>query len=341
MHSSRLKGAIIGAGYFAEFQAEGWHRVPHAAIVAIADPVLERAQALADRWQIPAVYPSAEALLQHEALDFVDIATRPDSHLPLVELVATQQTHIICQKPMAPTWDECVAMVERCQAANVRLLMHENWRWQAWYREIKKLIEADVFGQIFHLSFCMRSGDGRGAEAYAVQPYFREMPRLLIYETLVHFLDTFRFLAGEITSVFCQTRRLNPRIRGEDYALIQLELAQGAHGLIDANRIAGAVPPEVTFGVLRLEGERASLRMTPQGDLFITEYGHSERQHDYEKPTQGYKGDSVRAAQAHYAACLRDGTRCESEGSEYLKTVRAMFACYESAERGEKIQLSE
>jgi hypothetical protein len=43
------------------------------------------------------------------------------------------------------------------------------------------------------------------------------------------------------------------------------------------------------------------------------------------------EGDSVFAAQQHYAACLRDGTIYETEGADYLKTVRAMFACYESA----------
>ncbi len=334
-----LRGAIIGAGYFAGFQAEAWRRISAVEIVAVVDPLLARAQEFAERFDIPRVYPKAEEMFEHEALDLVDIATRPDSHSALVQLAAAHRTAIICQKPMAPTWEECVAMVKLCHAAPVRLLIHENWRWQAWYQEIKKLMEANVFGHIFHLGFCLRSGDGRGAEPYAVQPYFRAMPRLLIYETLVHFLDTFRFLAGEIATVFCQTRRINPLIVGEDFALIQLGFTSGANGLIDANRMAGPMPPEVAFGVFTLEGERAALRMTPQGDLFVTEYGQPERQHHYRKPESGYKGDSVFAAQQHYAECLRDGTPCESEGDEYLKTVRAMFACYESAATGRVISL--
>lgn len=339
MHSLPLRGAIIGAGYFAGYQAEGWQRVSDVEIVAVVDPVLERAQTFAKQWQITAVYPDVAALFAHETLDFVDIATRPDSHVALVEAAAAQQIHVICQKPMAPTWDECVAMVQHCREAQVRLLIHENWRWQAWYREIKTLIDADVLGPIFHLGFCMRSGDGRGAEPYPVQPYFRDMPQLLIYETLVHFLDTFRFLAGEIASVFCQTHHLNPHIVGEDCVLIQLEFVNRAQGLIDANRIAGAVPPDVAFGVLTLEGERGALRMNGQGDLFVTRYGQPEVQHHYEKPSHGYKGDSVKAAQEHFAACLRTGAPCESEGSEYLKTARAMFACYEAAATGAKVQL--
>lgn len=332
MSGKQLKGAIIGAGFFADFQAEAWQRIPVATITAVVDPLADRAQAFAARWNIPQIYADAETMLRVENPDFVDIATRPDSHLSLVELVAAQGAQVICQKPMAPTWEESVRMVEFCQRAKVRLLIHENWRWQAWYREIKKLIEHGLFGRIFHLGFCLRSGDGRGRDIYPAQPYFKEMPRLLIYETLVHFLDTFRFLSGEIETVFCQTRRINPLILGEDYAVIQVGFVNGAYGLIDANRISGPVPPDVAFGVFTLEGERAKLRMTSQGDLFITEYGQPEILHHYQKPEQGYKGDSVKAAQVHYADCLLTGKKCESEGAEYLKTVSATFACYESNE---------
>ncbi len=339
MREQRLRGAMIGAGYFAGFQAEAWQRIPAVEVVAVADAKLERAHALAGRFGIPRVYTTAEELLAQESLDFVDIVTRPDSHLALTQLAARHQVGVICQKPMAETWDECLAMVELCRSAQVRLLIHENWRWQAWYREVKTLIDAGVFGEVFHLGFCLRNGDGRGGDPYEVQPYFRAMPRLLIYETLVHFLDTFHFLVGEIESVFCQTRRINPLIVGEDYALIQLGFTDGAHGLIDANRISGAVPPDVAFGVFTLEGERAALRMTPRGELFIREYGQTERQHEYKIPAMGYKGDSVFAAQQHYAACLRDGSQCETEGEAYLNTVRAMFACYESAATGRIILL--
>lgn len=340
MSKTKLKGAIIGTGFFAGFQAEAWQRLPDVEIVAAADPLAERAQEFAARFSIPQVYASAEELFSNEAPDFVDIVTRPDSRWPILELAAAHHTPIICQKPMAATWDQCVRMVDLCRAADVRLLMHENWRWQPWYREIRRLIDADVFGRIFHLGFCMRSGDGRSATPYTVQPYFREMPQLLIYESLVHFLDTFRYLAGDIQSVFCQTRRINLLIAGEDYAVIHLSFMENACGLIDANRISGAVPPEVAFGVFTLEGERAALRMNAQGDLFLTEYGRPEMPHHYDKPQDGYKGDSVFAAQQHYAICLRDGVKCETEGDEYLKTVRAVFACYESAETGQIIHLN-
>ncbi len=334
MNEPNLKGVLIGAGYFAQFQAEAWKRIPAAEIVAVADSAPGKARAFAEKFGIPRAYESAEEMLDRERPDFVDIATRPEAHLALTRLAAERGIHVICQKPMAPTWEGCVGMVEACEAADVRLLIHENWRWQPWYREIKRLLDAGTLGRVFQLSFQWRTGDGRGPEPYAVQPYFRQMPRLLVYETLVHLLDTFRFLGGEIASVFCINRRVNPTIVGEDQSLILVTFRGGVPGLIDANRISGPMPAPVAMNSLTVEGERATLRLSADGRLWLTEYGQAEREHAFPTTGEGYKGDSVRATQEHLIDCLRSGERSESEGRDYLKTVEAVFACYRSAETG-------
>ena len=58
--------------------------------------------------------------------------------------------------------------------------------------------------------------DGWGERAYLDrQPFFRDYPRLLIYETGIHFIDTFRYLLGEVAHVHAHIKRLNPVIKGE------------------------------------------------------------------------------------------------------------------------------
>jgi predicted dehydrogenase len=89
-----LRGAIIGCGYFGQIQHEAWMRIPGVELVAACDMDLERAESFAHR-----AYASAEAMLAAERLDFVDIATRAESHLPLVRLAATFKVPAICQKP--------------------------------------------------------------------------------------------------------------------------------------------------------------------------------------------------------------------------------------------------
>ncbi len=338
--SEDLRGAMIGAGYFSAFQAEAWSRIPGVKILAVADSVPGKAPEFAMRWSLPGAYTSAEEMVQNEKPDFVDIVTRPESHRELAEMAARQGVHVICQKPMASTWEECLAMTDACKKANVRLIVHENWRWQPWYREVKHVMDSGSLGTPYHMTFRMRTGDGLGAEPYKLQPYFREMQNLLIFETAVHHLDTSRFLAGEISRIYCQTRRINPVIRGEDLAEIHLSFVNGMQGLIDANNISGKVPSKAAMGSFRVEGDRGMIRLTSSGRLFLTEHGKEESPYPSPATERGYRGDSVRAAQEHYLICLKTGLRCESEGEEYLNTVAAVEACYRSAETGQVVSLA-
>ena len=330
-----LRGVLVGAGYFAQFHAEGWGRTNGAAIVAVVDSDVDRGRVFARQWAIPEnVHATLDAAIAAERPDFADIVTRPESHVELAQVAAESGLHVICQKPMAATMDECRAMVATARASGTRLVIHENWRWQPWYREARRLSDGGALGRVFHLGFRIRAGDGRGNAPYAHQPYFREMPRLLIYETLVHFLDTSRYLCGEIEWVHCAIKRVNPAIRGEDAAVIQIGFRGGAQGVIDANRIAGPMPPPVAFGEMRMEGDRGAVSMSGDGDLRIVEYDTGERPYEFEKPSIGYKGDSVRAMQQHFVDCLRSGAKAESEAGDYLGTVALVEACYRSAERG-------
>lgn len=325
-----MKGVLISAGYFAQFQAEAWKRIPGMDLVAVADPVPGKADAFAARHGLPRAYTSVEQMLDREKPDVVDIATRPESHLDLVKTAAERGLHVICQKPMAPTWAECIAMCDACEAANVRLLIHENWRWQPWYREGKRWLEEGRLGRPFGISFIWRTGDGRGPEPYPAQPYFRQMPRLLVYETLVHVLDTFRFLFGEIETVYCQNQRINPAIVGEDQSLIQVTFTDGRLGVLDGNRVTGPVPAPVAMGALAVECTDGSLRVAPDGSMYAARAGAIEERLPFRPPESGYKGDSVLATQAHLLQSLQTGAVSESEGRDYLKTVALVEACYRS-----------
>ena len=163
--------------------------------------------------------------------------TPPETHLEVVGLAAARGITVICQKPIAPTWEESVAVVEAARRANVRLMIHENFRWQPWYREIRGLLDAGILGELFSINVRIRVGDGWQEDAYlARQPFFRHYPRLLVYEFGVHFLDTFRYLGGEISSVYARLQKRNPAINGEDAGQVICGFASGATAILDTSR---------------------------------------------------------------------------------------------------------
>lgn len=319
-----MRGGIAGCGFFGQIQLEGWARMPEAEIVAACDPDLERARASA-----PVAYASSEKMLEEESLDFFDIATRPDSHLPLVRLAASHGVPAICQKPMAPSWDDAVAMVEVAEAAGIRLMIHENWRWQPWYREARRMIEQGAIGEPVSYWFRIRKRDGAGPSPYPQQPYFIDMPRFLIYETLVHQIDTARFLFGEIETVCARARRINPRMKGEDQASLILTHSGGLQGVIDGHRFGDQLVAGEAMGEACFEGQEGALLVMANGDIY-----DGGRKVWSPPEWVGYKGDSVRATQQHFIHCLETGEPFESGGRGYLKTFGAVEAAYESIARG-------
>lgn len=324
-----LRGAVIGCGFIAQFHLEAWRRIDGVEIVAACDPNLERARAAAGR-----AYQSWDEMLAVEALDFVDIATRPDTHLPLVGQAAAAGLAIICQKPMAPTIEEARQMAAVAHGAGVRLMIHENWRWQPWYRVLRERLGAGDIGQPVTYRFRIRRSDGHGHAPYPAQPYFRDMPRLLVFETLVHPIDTARFLFGELQAITAVTRRINPVVRGEDFAQLLTAHASGLGGIIDGHRFLDIASDSPPLGDAEVEGEFGVLSVTAGGDVV--------RNHKIiwrNDVHHGYRGDSVRATQQHFIDCLRARRPFETGAADYLNTYAAVEAAYRSAETGQTVSL--
>jgi len=342
---SKLKGVMVGAGYFSQFHAAAWERIDQVTITAICDRDESKATDLAKKYGIKRVYQDAEEMFAAERPDFVDIVTPPASHLPLIRSAAEAKIHVICQKPLADSFKEVMDIEEVVKNSPVSFMVHENWRFQPWYREIKSICQQGIIGdELFHYGFRMRTGDGWAEDAYLDrQPYFRKMPRLLIHETGVHFVDTFRYLEGEIRSVYAQLKTLNPAIVGEDSGLVLFNFESGATGVFDANRYNEPYhdQPRYTFGQLLVEGSGGSLQLEYDGSIRIKQLGKAPYQHPYTPSQEGFAGDSVRNCQAHFIAGLLEGSPFETNMEDYLKTLKSVEAIYLSGRERREVSVEE
>src|SRR5688572_4246291 len=107
MSSDRpLRFAILGAGFWAQFQLAAWRELKGAECVALYNRTRAKAEALAARFGVPMVYDDAEELLRREQPDFIDVITDVDTHGQFVRLAARHRIPVICQKPMAPSLGE-------------------------------------------------------------------------------------------------------------------------------------------------------------------------------------------------------------------------------------------
>lgn len=341
---SPLRVLVVGAGYFSQFQIQGWQRIADVTCVGLVDPDTTRARQLADRFGIDAVFGDLEPALQACRADLVDIVTPPHTHAGLLRQSVAARLPTICQKPFGNDYADAQAITRLAEEARVTLVVHENFRWQPWYREARRLIDAGHLGALHGLAFRLRPGDGQGPRAYLDrQPYFQQMPRLLVRETAIHWIDTFRYLAGEVRSVYAALRRINPVMAGEDAGIIVFEFETDATGLFDGNRLNDHVAsnPRRTMGEAWIEGSAGVLRLDGEGRLWWKPHHGTEVEHRYDRgPDDSFGGGACEALQRHVAAHLLTGSPLENTARAYLANLRVQEAIYASAATHRRVEMT-
>ena len=339
-----MRVASLGAGFFGRFHLDAWRRIPAAEIVALCERDADRAARTAAEFGIPATFDDIGAMLDAVKPDILDIATPPPTHLTAIEAAAAHGVAAICQKPFCGGLEAARQAVGIAKRAGVLLVVHENFRFQPWYAEIKRRLDSGLLGEIYQATFRLRPGDGQGPDAYlGRQPYFRTMPRLLIHETAIHLIDVFRYLFGEAKSVYASLARLNPAIAGEDAGIVLLDHSGGVRALFDGNRLAdnAAKNPRLTMGEMTIEGSAGTLRLDGDGGVFHRARGaKTETPLPFEWADAGPGGDSVRRFQDHVVRHMLDRTAPQNTGEAYLANLEIEEAIYSSHAQGRKIGLA-
>ncbi len=341
--AERIRVATVGVGYFSRFHYDAWGRMEDVDLVGLCNRTEETGRAIAEEHGIAQVFSDFEMMLESVEIDLVDIITPPPTHRPYIEQAARRGIAAICQKPFCETLDDAEAAVEAAKAAGIPLVVHENFRFQPWHAEAHRLLSEGRLGTPYQVTFRLRPGDGQGADAYLDrQPYFQTMERFLVHETAIHLIDTFRYLMGEIVSVYAQLDRLNPAIAGEDAGIILMTFEDGSRGLFDGNRLAdhAAHNRRLTMGEMLIEGSEATLRLDGDGQLYLRHHGRNDEQEvAYDWQDRGFGGDCVYRLQRHVVDHLLGNGPLTNTGAEYLENLRIEKAVYESHRLGQRLLL--
>lgn len=334
---------MIGAGYWAQFQVEGW-RDAGAPLVAIANRNPAHGEALAQRYGVPKCYTDVATMLDAEQPTLVDVVLPPVAQQAAVCAAIARGIPVICQKPFGIDLKQAHALTAMAEDAGVPLVIHENFRFTPWFREMRRLIDEGFFGRVHSVACRLRPGDGQGAEAYLDrQPYFRSMHEFLVRETAVHLIDTLRYLMGEVIAVTARLRRLNPVIQGEDSAILIFEFEDERTGLFDGNRLNGHPAKNLrrTMGEMWLEGEHGVMRLDGDARLWWLPHQGVEVEHLYDDgATRGAFGGASTALQAHVLSHLNQGTPLQNKARDYLNNLYVQVAVYHSHASGRRVVMA-
>ena len=338
---SDLKFAVLGTGFWSHFQIPAWREVGGVELVAVYNRTVSKAEAVAAKFGVPRVYGDPEELLRNEKLDFVDIITEVPAHAPLVHLAAKYKVPVICQKPMAADLATCQGMVDACRDAGIPFFIHENFRWQAPMRGVKQILEAGTIGHPFRARLQFIHGL---PAIFENQPFLKELERFAFTDVGSHLFDLARFFFGEPQSLYAQTYRSRPDIKGEDVASAMLRIGDliCTCDISYSSNVERACFPET---LALIEGTKGTLELSP--DLWVrvtTGEGtfakrHAPPYYAWADARYDVVHASIVPCNANLLCALQTGQPAETSGDDNLKTMRLVYAAYESAAANRVIEL--
>jgi predicted dehydrogenase len=340
---AKLRFAVLGTGFWSLYQIPAWFEVGGVELVAVYNRTVSKAERVAERFGVPKVYADPEQLLQEETLDFIDIITEVPAHAPLVLLAAKYKVPVICQKPMAPDYATAQQMVAACKEAGIPFFVHENYRWQAPIREVKRLVDEGHIGRLFR---------GRFQFLHALEPFvwenqpmLKNLQRLIVADQGSHQLDLARFFFGEAQSIYCQHRRVRDDIVGEDIASITLRMGDAIVN-VEMSFVSktewGHFPEELIY----LEGTKGTLELGPDFWIRLTNADGTRIRrcvpphYPWADPAYDVNHASMVPIHQDFLRALRTGEPPENTGEDNLKTMHLVYAAYESAAANQVIYLN-
>lgn len=343
-----VRWGVIGAGGIADRRTipEGILGADNAQLVALQDVDEQRLEELEDKYELP-TYSTEYDLLNDEAVDAVYIATPNHLHHDQVLAAAEAKKHVLCEKPLALTIENCEEMVEACASAGVKLGINFMMRFHACHKAIKGMVDSGDLGTPVL---------GRAELTCWYPPIpgaFRQDPALggggAFMDMGNHCVDLLEMFFGRTKRVSCFTGNLVQDYAAEDTAAAILEFESGAKGFVDT---LFNVPDAAARNALELYGSKGSvvtlgtIGQESGGTIeAVLEKGGKEydaQQAREEDLTEIIEPEVVNMYAAHISAfcdAVENDTEPPIPGEEGIWSHRVMEACYESAETGEAVDV--
>ena len=148
MQESRLRVAVLGAGAWANFaHIPGWQRDPRCELVAICDPVDDRARDFAAKFGIPKASTDWQQIVGDPAIDVIDVCTPSSTHFTLAWAGLEANKHVLCEKPVAYDYRETRKAAALARAKGLKTKLGFTFRYSPGVQYARSLIDEGFTGR--------------------------------------------------------------------------------------------------------------------------------------------------------------------------------------------------
>ncbi len=333
--NSKVRYAVIGLGWIAqETVLPAFENAKNSKLVALFSDDLVKRHDLSEKYDVPAfTYEEYEAFLRSGAADAVYIALPNHLHCEYTVKAANAGVHVLCEKPMAVTEQECEEMIRACRNNNVKLMIAYRLHFDQANMQAVEIVNSGKIGspRIFNSVFSQQVVEGNvrlkpishgGGTVYDMGIYCINAARYLFQDEPI---EVVAFCGNNGEHRFAEIDEMTSAIlRFPDDKLATFTSSFG-------------VAPVSTLQIL---GTKGDLRM----DSAYSYQGELKQQITIDNQTQEQSypvGDQFAAEIVYFSDCILNGKDPEPSGEEGLADVRIIRAIIASAQTGKTVELGE
>lgn len=330
----KIQYAVVGLGYISQVAIlpAFEHALENSQLVALVSGDPGKLKALAKKYKVPRTYTYeqyTDCLMS--GIDAVYIALPNSMHREYAEAAARAGVHVLCEKPMAVTEEECRAMIDAAAKANVKLMIAYRLHFERGNLSSIDTIRSGKIGdpRIFNSVFCqqVKWGNSRLRNELGGGPLF---------DIGIYCINAARYLFGEEPyEVFSFAAK------GNDERFAEVEEMNAAILRFSNDRLASFT---CSFGAAdrseyEVVGTKGSLKMDPAYEMVGNLKSEVTIEGKRQKTTHK-KRDQFGPELTYFSKCILEGLNPEPDGAEGLADVRIINALMESATKGKPVEIA-
>lgn len=332
---------IIGAGRWGETHSKAFSSDPRARLIAICDKNLERAQQLAEKYEVEKWYADYSEMLEDPEISAVSIAVPDFAHKDPAVCAAKNGKHVLVEKPMATSVEDAEAMVNASKEAEKILMVDFHNRWNPPFVHVYNAVKEGEIGtpslmyirhsNTFYVPLQMLSWSGKSSVAWFLGSHSIDLARWLFQDEAKKVYSVSR------SNILKDLNKTTP-----DFFASIIEFKKGGVAIIENSWILPDSLPSVGDFKFELIGSKGATYVDFTGSKCVSKYAKKASFPDIlEAPViygkvSGFAIASIR----HFVDCIYEEKTPIVTGEDGLANTRIICAIYESMKKGEPVYLS-
>ena len=338
----KLKGALIGCGFFAENHILAWKELRNIEIICVCDLDIKKANKFKSKFNILHSYSSIELMLKKHKIDFVDVVTTMDTHLNIGKILSKYKIPTSIQKPFAESLSNAKKIVYLYKKNKTPLMVHENFRWQSPLLKLKEIINKEQLTKPHYAKISFRHANPVG---YTNQTYLYDLKEYLTLDVGIHLFDLSRFFMGEAQSIYTVNQNTNNKFKGETDFISLIRNRNNSITIVDASISSIKKPDRFAQTLVNLEFSNGSIDL--DYNYKITLHKNNKKK-IYDGKPKKYKWiskpwdqiqESVINTHKHFIDSLINNIEHNTSGEDNIKSLSLVFNSYKSDKLRKEIKI--